>query len=82
MEIEIHEGRNREVRRMFEALGYFVEKLIRVRIGNVELGSLAPGEIRPLMRTEIIKLKRAVGLEVSRSEPERPERRKRAGSRR
>ena len=82
VEIEIHEGRNREVRRMFEALGYFVERLIRVRIGNVELGRLALGEIRPLMRTEIIKLKRAVGLQVSRPEPERPERRKRAGSRR
>jgi hypothetical protein len=56
--------------------------LIRVRIGNVELGRRAPGEIRPLMRTEIIKLKRAVGLEVSRSEPGRPERRRRATSRR
>jgi 16S rRNA U516 pseudouridylate synthase RsuA-like enzyme len=67
---------------MFEALGYFVEKLNRVRIGNVELGPLAPGEIRPLMRTEIIKLRRAVGLQDSRSEPERPERRKRASSRR
>ena len=67
---------------MFEALGYFIEKLIRVRIGNVELGRRAPGEIRPLMRTEIIKLKRAVGLEVSRSEPGRPERRRRATSRR
>ena len=82
VEIEIHEGRNREVRRMFEALGYFVEKLIRVRIGNVELGRLALGEIRPLMRTEIIKLKRAVGLQVSRPEPERRERRRPAGSRR
>jgi 23S rRNA pseudouridine2605 synthase len=48
VEIEIHEGRNREVRRMFEALGYFVEKLTRMRIGNVELGPLALGEIRPV----------------------------------
>ena len=65
IEIEIHEGRNREVRRMFEALGYFIEKLSRVELGNVELGRLARGEIRPLMRTEIIKLKRAVGLQES-----------------
>ncbi|MEX0802956.1 MAG: pseudouridine synthase [Candidatus Binatia bacterium] len=68
LEIEIHEGRNREVRRMFEALGYFVEKLIRVRIGAISLDRLAPGEIRPLMRTEIIKLKRAVGLEKDKGE--------------
>jgi hypothetical protein len=53
--------------------------LIRVRIGNVELGRLALGEIRPLMRTEIIKLKRAVGLQES---PLEPEKRRRAGSRR
>jgi 23S rRNA pseudouridine2605 synthase len=79
VEIEIHEGRKREVRRMFEVLGYFIEKLIRVRLGNVELGRLAPGEIRPLMRTEIIKLKRAVGLQTSPSEPEK---RKRTGSHR
>lgn len=71
VEIDIHEGRNREVRRMFEALGYFVEKLIRVRVGPVELGALAPGEIRPLMRTEIIKLKRAVGLQAEKSAPKK-----------
>jgi 16S rRNA U516 pseudouridylate synthase RsuA-like enzyme len=34
VEIEIHEDRNREVRGMFEALGYFIDKLIRVRIGK------------------------------------------------
>jgi 23S rRNA pseudouridine2605 synthase len=43
VEIELHEGRNREVRRMFEALSYFVGKLIRVRIGNVEFGQARPG---------------------------------------
>ena len=65
---------------MFEALNYFVEKLIRLRIGNIELGSvLRRGEIRPLMRTEMIKLKRAVGLQDNRSEPERPGRERRAG---
>ncbi len=62
IEIELHEGRKREVRRMFDALNYFVEKLIRVRIGTVALGHLAPGEIRPLSEAEINSLKRAVGL--------------------
>ena len=62
VEIEVHEGRKREVRRMFEALGYFVEKLIRVRVGSVSLGSLAQGELRPLSRSEIQSLKSEVGL--------------------
>ncbi|MET0501038.1 MAG: pseudouridine synthase [Candidatus Binatia bacterium] len=65
VEIEIHEGRNREVRRIFEALGYFVEKLIRVRVGPVSLGFLQPGELRPLTQNEITELKRAVGLLAS-----------------
>lgn len=62
VEIEIHEGRNREVRRIFEALGYFVEKLIRVRVGPLSLGLLRPGELRPLSPAEIKELKSAVGL--------------------
>ena len=47
---------------MFDGLHYFVEKLIRVRIGTVALGHLAPGEIRPLSEIEIKSLKSAVGL--------------------
>jgi 23S rRNA pseudouridine2605 synthase len=62
LEIEIHEGRYREVRRMFQALGFFVEKLIRIRMGPLRLGSLAPGEYRPLLPQEISALKKAVGL--------------------
>ena len=62
LELEIHEGRYREVRRMFEALGYFVEKLIRVRMGPLRLGTLAPGEYRQLMPAEISALKKAVGI--------------------
>ena len=62
VEIEVREGRKREVRRMFEALGFFVEKLIRVKVGSVALGSLPPGELRPLNRSEIDALKREVGL--------------------
>lgn len=62
LEIEIYEGRYREIRRMFEALGFFVEKLIRVRMGPLRLGSLAPGQYRPLLPQEISTLKKAVGL--------------------
>jgi 23S rRNA pseudouridine2605 synthase len=62
VEIELHEGRKREVRRMFVALGFFVEKLVRVRVGAVFLGRLAPGELRPLTNIEVRALKRSVGL--------------------
>jgi 23S rRNA pseudouridine2605 synthase len=62
VEIELHEGRKREVRRMFAALGYFVEKLVRVRIGAVSLGRLAPGDLRPLSSEEVRELRKSVGL--------------------
>jgi len=62
IQVELHEGRYREVRRMFEALGYFVEKLIRVRLGPIHLGSLPPGQMRSLVPEEIAALKKAVGL--------------------
>ncbi|OGQ77962.1 MAG: pseudouridine synthase [Deltaproteobacteria bacterium RIFCSPLOWO2_12_FULL_60_19] len=62
VEIEIHEGRYREVRRMFETLGYFVEKLVRVRMGPLRLGSLGPGEYRSLSPREITALRKIVGL--------------------
>ena len=61
VEIEIREGRNREVRRIFETLGSFVEKLIRVRVGPIALDILRPGEMRPLSQIEIKALKSAVG---------------------
>ena len=63
VEIEVREGRKREVRRMFEALGFFVEKLIRVKVGSVSLGALPLGELRPLSRLEVDALKREVGLQ-------------------
>ena len=69
VEIEIHEGRKREIRRIFETLGYFVEKLIRVRVGPISLGFLRPGEIRPLSQLEIKALKSAVGLLSSNPSP-------------
>jgi 23S rRNA pseudouridine2605 synthase len=62
IEIEIHEGRYREVRRMFEALGYSVAKLVRTRFGPIRLGSLPVGYIRPFSSGEIAAMESAVGL--------------------
>ncbi len=50
--ITITEGKNRQIRRMCEALGYSVLKLVRVRIGGVELGDLPQGEWRTLSDDE------------------------------
>jgi 23S rRNA pseudouridine2605 synthase len=50
--ITISEGRNREVRRMCEALGLEVDRLVRVKFGPVELGDLAPGKVRSLTKAE------------------------------
>ncbi|MFT7288844.1 MAG: 23S rRNA pseudouridine2457 synthase [Halieaceae bacterium] len=48
IEIAIHEGRNRQLRRMTASVGFPVLRLIRVAIGDWELGGLAPGESRIL----------------------------------
>ncbi|CAA9320212.1 MAG: Ribosomal large subunit pseudouridine synthase B, partial [uncultured Gemmatimonadaceae bacterium] len=50
--ITITEGRNREVRRVCEALGLEVEQLVRLQFGPVSLGRLEPGQTRPLSNTE------------------------------
>ncbi|MFO8010614.1 MAG: pseudouridine synthase [Dehalococcoidia bacterium] len=54
--ITIHEGRNRQIRRMFEALGYRVSALKRVGIGALPLGDLREGEVRELTIGEVKKL--------------------------
>jgi 23S rRNA pseudouridine2605 synthase len=51
--ITIHEGRKHQVRRMFEAMGYTVKSLKRIRMGNLQLGSLAAGKVRELRRDEV-----------------------------
>ncbi|MEY2967114.1 MAG: pseudouridine synthase RluB [Actinomycetota bacterium] len=53
LRIVIHEGRNRQVRRMCEAVGHPVRQLIRVRIGPVSDSSLKPGEWRTLSTKEV-----------------------------
>lgn len=55
--ITIHEGKNRQVRKMFEAVGFRVSKLKRISIGKVKLGSLKSGAWRELSEKEIRSLK-------------------------
>jgi len=56
--ITLSEGRNREVRRLCEALGLQVDRLVRVRFGPVELGDLASGRVRSLTRRERAELEK------------------------
>ena len=65
LEITIHDGRNRMVRRMLEAVGYPVRALERVAFGPVELGRLRPGDARRLRPHEVQALRRSTGLEES-----------------
>jgi 23S rRNA pseudouridine2605 synthase len=58
----IAEGRKREVRRMLEAVGLPVRRLIRLRVGPVRLGRMKPGELRELEPEDVRKLYRAAGL--------------------
>jgi 23S rRNA pseudouridine2605 synthase len=57
--IELVEGKNREIRRMLEALGHPVTKLMRVAFGPIELGRLQPGEWRDVGRAEITEITEA-----------------------
>ena len=61
VKIIIHEGRNRQVRRMCEAVGYPVVRLVRTRIGPLVDRSLAPGEWRELSVAELRSLEAAAG---------------------
>jgi 23S rRNA pseudouridine2605 synthase len=58
-EVTLIEGRNRQIRRMFEEIGHHVEKIRRVRYGPLKL-DVPPGEYRPLTQQEIFRLKAAV----------------------
>jgi 23S rRNA pseudouridine2605 synthase len=56
--ITLSEGRNREVRRLCEALGLQVDRLVRVKFGPVELGDLGTGHVRSLTRRERAELEK------------------------
>lgn len=61
LRLTIHEGRNRQVRRMCETIGHPVIRLVRVRIGTLRDATLGPGEWRVLTAGEIKKLIESVG---------------------
>jgi len=58
-EVSIIEGRNRQIRRMFEEIGHHVEKIKRVKYGPLEL-DVEPGKFRALNEKEVARLKQAV----------------------
>ena len=62
LELVLHEGRNRQVRRMLEAVGHPVAKLRRSRYAGLGPGWLRPGQWRDLTSAEVASLRRLVGL--------------------
>jgi 23S rRNA pseudouridine2605 synthase len=62
VEVEVVEGRNREVRRMLDAVGAPVRRLVRTAVGPLRLTGLVPGDHRALRPEELRRLYQAVGL--------------------
>ena len=62
IELVLHEGRNRQVRRMFEAVGHPVDRLRRSRYAGLGPGRLRPGDWRDLTRDEVRRLRRLGGV--------------------
>ena len=62
LEVSLHEGRNRIVRRMMDTVGHPVDRLSRTAIGPIRLGSLPVGETREVTRDELGALLDAVGM--------------------
>ncbi len=68
--IQLHEGRKRQIRRMFHSLGFKVLKLHRTKVGSVKLGKLRPGDFRRLNPAEVQELRHQANETVSL--PKRP----------
>lgn len=65
LEIVLHEGRNRQIRRMCEELGLEVARLKRTHIGSIKLGMLPQGKWRELTEDEVHRLKVSSGMRVN-----------------
>ncbi|MFI7579898.1 pseudouridine synthase [Kocuria kalidii] len=62
VEVVLHSGRNRIVRRLFDAVGHPVEKLVRTEVGPIRIGDQRQGTIRRLSKTEVGHLLASVGM--------------------
>lgn len=69
--VQLEEGRNREVRRLFEAIGHEVTRLRRVSFGGLELGTLAPGEWRRVGADELRAAFPGIALDRARARASR-----------
>jgi 23S rRNA pseudouridine2605 synthase/16S rRNA pseudouridine516 synthase len=66
LEMTLHEGRNRQVRRMLARLGHPVRELTRIRMGRLELKGLGPGQFRLLRPAEVAELRSLAGKSAER----------------
>ncbi|OCJ03384.1 pseudouridine synthase [Rhizobium sp. AC27/96] len=64
IEVELKEGRNRQIRRMLESLGIECLRLVRVTFGDIALGDLPKGAVRALTEAEILRLRRRADLKT------------------
>jgi pseudouridine synthase len=76
MTLTIHEGRNRQIRKMCSAVGLPVWDLRRIRMGPISLGRLKPGQWRDLTPDEVKRLQRAVVAPPPNPRGRRPAQRK------
>jgi 23S rRNA pseudouridine2605 synthase len=77
LEIELREGKNREIRRILARVGHPVRELRRIAIGPIGAQGLGRGKVRPLTKEEVEVLREAVGLgEGAPRKAERPEKKK------
>jgi pseudouridine synthase len=66
LKVEIHEGRKREIRKLFEAVGYPVAGLVRIDFAGLTLEGLKPGQWRYLKTAEVLRLKKLAGFPSAR----------------
>ena len=62
LQVTLREGRKRQIKRVAKALGHPVLRLIRIRVGPIQLGDLPPGQWRRLTPDEVAHLRNSAGL--------------------